>query len=46
LVFISVQKYQVDLLVIFIFNVVPIFKKIMQFDLILLNFLNWIKIFP
>jgi len=40
LIFISVQKYQVDLLVIFSFNVVPIFKKIMQFGLIFVKFLE------
>jgi len=40
LVFISVQKYQVDLLVIFSFNVVPIFLKIMQFGLVFVKFLE------
>jgi len=41
LVFISVQKYQVDLLVMFSFNVVPIFLKIMQFGLIFVKFLEY-----
>jgi len=40
LVFTSVQKYQVDLLVIFSLHVVPIFLKIIYFGLIFVKFLE------